>query len=112
MAFKLTYSTMFDPPAELHAQFEAALATPATADWGALFADECYWRDLVAFTWNILTLEGREAIAAMAGRQAQAIAPAGFALDDPALPMTDATQGWFTFHTATARCRGCRSCCA
>ena len=24
--FKLTYSTMFDPPAELHARFEAALA--------------------------------------------------------------------------------------
>jgi 1-pyrroline-5-carboxylate dehydrogenase len=26
MAFKLTYSTMFDPPEELHARFEAALA--------------------------------------------------------------------------------------
>jgi 1-pyrroline-5-carboxylate dehydrogenase len=27
MAFKLTYATMFDPPEELHARFEAALAT-------------------------------------------------------------------------------------
>src|SRR3989304_24288 len=26
MAFKLTYSTMFDPPEELHTRFEAALA--------------------------------------------------------------------------------------
>ena len=26
IAFKLTYSTMFDPPEELHARFEAALA--------------------------------------------------------------------------------------
>jgi 1-pyrroline-5-carboxylate dehydrogenase len=26
MTFKLTYSTMFDPPPELHEQFEAALA--------------------------------------------------------------------------------------
>src|SRR5262245_39281367 len=26
MNFKLTYSTMFNPPAELHAKFEAALA--------------------------------------------------------------------------------------
>src|SRR5687768_3052749 len=26
-AFKLTYSTMFDPPPELHARFEAALAS-------------------------------------------------------------------------------------
>ena len=26
MTFKLTYSTMFDPPEELHSRFEAALA--------------------------------------------------------------------------------------
>ncbi len=25
----------------------------------AMFADESYWRDLVSFTWNIKTLEGR-----------------------------------------------------
>ncbi len=23
-----------------------------------LFADDCYWRDLVAFTWNVKTMEG------------------------------------------------------
>ena len=26
MSFKLTYSTMFDPPAELHANFDSAVA--------------------------------------------------------------------------------------
>src|SRR5207342_570260 len=26
MSFKLTYATMFDPPAEMHARFDAALA--------------------------------------------------------------------------------------
>jgi len=26
MTFTLTYSTMFDPPAEMHSRFEAALA--------------------------------------------------------------------------------------
>jgi putative flavoprotein involved in K+ transport len=85
---------------------EAALAAPASADWNALFSDECYWRDFLAFTWNIVTLEGRDAIAAMARKQAPLIGVCGFAPDDPALPMTDATQGWFTFNTATARCRG------
>jgi putative flavoprotein involved in K+ transport len=87
-------------------RLEAALAAPAGADWSALFGEECYWRDLVAFTWNIITLEGRDAIAAMARQQAAAIAASGFAPDDPSLPMTDAAQGWFTFRTATARCRG------
>jgi len=42
----------------------------------------------------------------MAEAQAEAIGASGFALDDPALPMTDEAQGWFTFETATARCRG------
>jgi len=27
-----------------------------------LFADDCYWRDMVAFSWNIITLQGRDAI--------------------------------------------------
>ncbi len=31
----------------------------------ALFQDDCYWRDLVAFTWNIKTLEGKDAVRAM-----------------------------------------------
>ena len=30
-----------------------------------LFADDCYWRDLVAFTWNVKTMEGKAAISAM-----------------------------------------------
>jgi len=88
------------------ARFETALASPARVDWGQLFGDECYWRDLLAFTWNIVTLEGRDAIAAMVREQAGPIGGTGFAPDDPALPMTDETQGWFTFETATARCRG------
>jgi putative flavoprotein involved in K+ transport len=57
-------------------------------------------------TWNIVTLEGVEAIASMAAAQAGAIAAHGFTLDDPDLPLSDASQGWFTFATATARCRG------
>ena len=28
----------------------------------ALFQDDCYWRDLVTFTWNIRTMEGKDAI--------------------------------------------------
>ncbi len=87
-------------------RFEQALAAPDTADWSALFADECWWRDLVAFTWNIATLEGIAAIARMATTQAQAIGAHDFALDDASLPLTDENQGWFQFATKTARCRG------
>ncbi len=88
------------------ARFEGALADPVAADWSALFATESYWRDLVAFTWDIATQEGVAAIAAMAQAQAGAIGAHDFVVDDPALAMTDATQGWFRFETATARGRG------
>jgi putative flavoprotein involved in K+ transport len=79
---------------------------PGAADWSSLFVPDCYWRDFVALTWNILTLEGVEAIRAMACAQAASVAPRDFRRDDPALPMSDDAQGWFTFETTAARCRG------
>jgi len=85
------------------ARFEAALAEPVAADWRGLFTQDCYWRDLLAFTWNIVTLEGAAAIADMAQRQAAPIAAHGFTID-PAIP--GAAEGWFDFETATARCKG------
>ncbi len=47
------------------AQFESSLAGGDALAVSELFAAECYWRDLVSFTWNIRTMEGREAIVAM-----------------------------------------------
>jgi putative flavoprotein involved in K+ transport len=97
---------MAQPVLEWIGRFAAALAAPDRADWSALFADECYWRDFLALTWDIVTLEGRDAIATMVRKQSGLIGPTGFAADEPKLPMTDETQGWFSFNTATARCRG------
>ena len=42
-----------------------------------LFCDDCYWRDFLAFTWNIKTLEGRDAIAAMLAATLDAARPTG-----------------------------------
>jgi len=58
-----------DPNAQIDrwlTQFNDALARRDVAAATALFdAGECFWRDLVAFTWNIVTLEGRPAIGDM-----------------------------------------------
>lgn len=86
-------------------RFGAALTRPEDADWGELFAEDCYWRDFVAFSWNIITVEGRAAIAHMARRQTAAIGVTKLAAD-PSLPVADENQGWFTFETRVARCRG------
>ena len=29
------------------------------------FQDDCYWRDLVTFTWNLKTMEGKDQVRAM-----------------------------------------------
>jgi putative flavoprotein involved in K+ transport len=45
--------------------FSSALASGEIERASSLFGEECFWRDLVAFTWNVKTLEGRDEIAAM-----------------------------------------------
>ena len=40
------------------ADFESALNARDREDLASLFADECHWRDLMAFTWNITPHEG------------------------------------------------------
>ena len=51
------------------AAFSEALDARDPASAAALFGDECFWRDLAAFTWNVKTLEGRDEIAAMLAAQ-------------------------------------------
>ena len=47
------------------AAFDAALRGGDPAAVTALFVPDCYWRDLLAFTWNIKTMEGPAQIADM-----------------------------------------------
>ncbi|WP_099022300.1 NAD(P)/FAD-dependent oxidoreductase [Mycolicibacterium palauense] len=47
------------------AGFETALAARDVDGVTAMFATDGFWRDLVAFTWNIKTVEGRDEIAGM-----------------------------------------------
>lgn len=50
----------------------------------AFFQEDCYWRDLVSFTWNIKTLEGQVAIADMLSHQLKAIGPSNWLVADDA----------------------------
>ena len=44
------------------AQFEEALGKPDGALLKTLFHADSYWRDVLALSWNIQTLNGRDAI--------------------------------------------------
>ncbi|HVZ07004.1 flavin-containing monooxygenase [Rhodopila sp.] len=55
------------------AAFEAALAIRDPARIGALFHEDSHWRDVLAFTWHITPVAGRDAIASrLAAEQAHA----------------------------------------
>jgi putative flavoprotein involved in K+ transport len=71
-----------------------------------MFADESYWRDLVSFTWNIKTVEGRGEIADMLGAQLAHVKPSGFAIVGDATEVDGVTDGWFDFETAVGRGHG------
>ena len=48
-----------------------ALTEGDTAAAAELFGQPSYWRDLVAFTWNITTVEGRDGVKRDARRHAR-----------------------------------------
>ena len=89
------------------AAFAGALARNDADGAAALFGEPGYWRDLVAFTWNIRTFEDRGAIAAMLRATLAGVRPTGWALDGPATTgVGGAVEAWLTFETATGRGRG------
>ena len=79
-------------------RFETALAKNDIDAAAALFAEECYWRDLVAFTWNLRTCEGRVEIQAMLAATLAKTTPLNFTLRT-----SEGDEGWFSFETATGR---------
>jgi putative flavoprotein involved in K+ transport len=87
-------------------RFDAALAKRDTAAAAALFGDDCYWRDLVSFTWNIKTCEGRGEIEDMLKATLATAKPANWQLDGEATEAGGVTDGWITFETAAARGKG------
>jgi putative flavoprotein involved in K+ transport len=88
------------------AQLEQQLAAGDPAGAALLFGEDCYWRDLVAFTWNIFTAETRDGIRRMLAAVLAGVRPWNFAIDGEAEINDGLTEAWFTFETAVARGRG------
>jgi putative flavoprotein involved in K+ transport len=95
------------------AQFEDALAKPDEGLLKTLFLPESYWRDVLALSWNIQTLNGADAILGELKIHARRAAPSGFAIDpDRRAPRkvmragTNAIEAIFKFETAVGRGSG------
>jgi cation diffusion facilitator CzcD-associated flavoprotein CzcO len=94
-------------------QFESALALSDAGQLKNLFHPDSYWRDVLALSWNLQTINGADAI--LPALQADAIkaAPSGFRIDPDRAPPrrvtragSSAIEAIFRFETAQGRGSG------
>ncbi|MEO7351496.1 MAG: nuclear transport factor 2 family protein [Marmoricola sp.] len=88
------------------ALFESALSSRDVERAAALFATESYWRDLVSFTWNLTTVEGRDGVTELLGGTLETTDPSGFATEEPPGEADGVVTAWIVFETAVGRGRG------
>lgn len=86
--------------------FSNALARNDVAAVIDLFQDDCYWRDLLTFTWNIKTMEGKDAIVDMLAETLKRAGPTGWQIDGEATVDGDTIEARFNFETGVARGTG------
>ncbi len=95
------------------AQFESAIARPDDILLKSLFHPDSYWRDVLALSWNLQTVNGAESILGELKAHAVRAAPGGFRIDpDRAAPRrvtragTSAIEAIFKFETRQGRGSG------
>jgi putative flavoprotein involved in K+ transport len=86
--------------------FGRALADRDITGATLLFDAECYWRDLVCFTWTLKTFEGRGEVKAMLAATLAAAKPVNFIQIGPATEANGALEAWFAFETGVGRGTG------
>lgn len=71
----------------------------------SLFQEDCYWRDLIAFTWNIKTMEGRDSVRDMLNSQLASVKPSSWQIADGEVAAEEGgiTTAWITFETDVAQ---------
>ena len=67
-------------------QFESALASPSDGSLRPLFHPDSFWRDVLALSWNLQTLNGADAILNELPTLAGRTAPSGFKIDPERAP--------------------------
>src|SRR5271154_926045 len=70
-----------------------------------LFVEDCYWRDFLSLTWNIKTMEGKPAIAAMLEATLERASPSEWAIEKVE-QTARITEAWFAFTTRAGKGEG------
>ena len=85
------------------ADFEAALAVRDIDRVAGMFAVDSFWRDLVSFTWNLKTMEGREQITDMLTTRLAGTDPSGFRARETPTEDGGVTTAFIEFETTVGR---------
>ncbi|NOP99727.1 MULTISPECIES: NAD(P)/FAD-dependent oxidoreductase [Mycolicibacterium] len=92
------------------ADFESALADRDIERVVGKFATDSFWRDLVSFTWNLKTVEGRDGIADMLTARLHDTDPSRFRTSETPTEEFDGehvvTSAFIEFETAAGRGKG------
>ena len=86
--------------------FERALTTRNIDAAAGLFRLDGFWRDLVAFTWNIVTVEGPDGVRDLLSQTLDQVRPSGVAVADDLGEPSEAggiTETWVKFDTGVGR---------
>jgi putative flavoprotein involved in K+ transport len=87
-------------------RFDEALTSCDTQAVADLFLDDSYWRDLVAFTWNIKTVEGPAQIKDMLDATCERVRPRGWRTTEEPTTAEGVTEAWIEFETEVGRGNG------
>ena len=88
------------------ADFEAALAARDADRAAALFATTSFWRDLIAFTWNLKTVENRDGVKDLLLATMDTADARGFHAAEEPTEADGVVDAWIGFETAVGRGRG------
>jgi putative flavoprotein involved in K+ transport len=86
-------------------RFGKALEQGHIGDVVNMFQADCYWRDLVTFTWNLKTMEGKDQIREMLESTLAKTKPSGWKVAEGEEATEDGgvTTAWIEFETEAAR---------
>jgi putative flavoprotein involved in K+ transport len=88
------------------AAFEDALTARDVDRAAEMFAAMSFWRDLIAFTWNITTVEGPDGVRDLLTATLENTDPRGFRTTEEPTEADGVTTAWIEFETAVGRGRG------
>ena len=98
-----------DPQARVDAwlsDFEDALRARDVDRAAGMFAATSFWRDLIAFSWNLTTVENPAGVADLLGATLDSTDPSGFVTSEAPGEADGVTTAWIEFETAVGRGRG------